>query len=342
MRFVLGPLLAGSAIAVLLTPAARAQEPVGTVAGVVFDATTGSPVPAATLYLDGQGRGTTTDSLGVFRLANLTEGPGLLRVEALGYEEQLVPVTVGAAPASLEIQLRPDPLSLEGIEVTGRPIDAALSGVVLDASTGEGIPWASLWLRDVRRFSGDGQGGFRLSNVTPGSHLLLVERLGYEGLWVPVRVTSTPEPIVVRLQPDPVLLEGISVVIDGMEDRRNAFGDGPVRAYGEERLRGSAAPDLQHFLEWDGLLAFQECTRTGELCVAGRRRPVQPSVYIDDVFVPCGVFMLASYPLVDVYAVEVYDGGAQIRVFSYDFMERRGRRPRQLIPADIHPPPLGC
>lgn len=311
-----------------------------TLSGRVVDAATGARVAGASVSVDGQRRATTSDALGAFTLGGVPPGPLLLRVEALGFEDLLVPVEAVAAGPPLELRLEPGPIPLGGIDVTGEA-RGTLGGVVLDAVTGAGLPWASLWLRDRARASADERGAFRFPLAPTGSYLLLVERLGYESLYVPVRVAAPSAPVVVRLQPDPVLLEGIGVVIDRFENRRNAY-PRTVWAFGEDRLGRSAASDVVQFLRHEGGVVLVPC-RAGTIglaCVVRRGRTVQPRVYLDETPLICGLDVLASYHPSELFLVEYYVGGQpQIRAYTRDFVERLGRRPRALFPADL--PSLG-
>lgn len=320
-----------------LPPPALAQDTTTvTLTGFVVDATTGERLPGATVTVDGAARATTSDSLGAFTLHRVPAGPALLRVTALGYEELLAPVEAVAGEPPLELRLQPEPLELEGIEVTG-DARSTLGGVVLDAVTGAGLPWAALWLRGHARASADERGAFRFPRVRAGSYLLLVERLGYESVWVPVRVSTPAEPLVVRLEPDPVLLEGIGVVIDRFRSRRNAYAR-MVRAFGEDRLGRSAAPDVVTFLRWEGGLALVPCDRgtMGLACVVRRGRTVQPRVYLDETPLICGLDVLASYHPSELYLIEHYWGNPpQIRAYTRGFVERQARSPRALFPADL-------
>jgi hypothetical protein len=329
----------------VMAPAVTAQEPVAsrpteTVTGVVVDAESGGGIDGASVTLSGTGRRVVADSSGAFALPDLPLGPALLRVEGFGYAELLLPLTVAVGMEPLRVRLQPDPIALEGIDVRGRRGRAALSGVVLDALSGEGIPFAALWLRDERRFASDERGAFRLPSVPPGSYLLLAQRMGYEGLYVHVNVRAEMEPVVVRLRPDPVVLEGITVVSQRFRGRRNAY-PRIVRAFDENRLRRTGLPDLFSFLQYEAFLGFSICdgNRNG-LCVLRRGYKLQPRVYVDEQYLICGLDMLNAYHPSQFYLVEVYGGGLQIRAYTHEYVERQARRPRMIEPADLPPPGL--
>lgn len=74
-------------------------------------------------------------------------------------------------------------------------------------------------------------------------------------------------------------------------------------------------------------------------CVHSRGRVLPLAVYINDRFALGSVFELATYQPSEMYAVEVWRGGSEIRVFTQDFVRRvsRGRATLQSMP----PPPPG-
>ena len=57
-----------------------------------------------------------------------------------------------------------------------------------------------------------------------------------------------------------------------------------------------------------------------------------PRVYIDEIWQPGGLDALERFPPSQLYMVEVYFSGSEIRGYTHDFMERAARKPRALIP----------
>ncbi len=88
----------GSSLLVLLVlfaQLARAQG-TATLRGTVADSLSGQPVAGVSVGLEGQPGGTATDALGNFRLGGVPAGSYTLRIGALGYRAQAVPVTLAA------------------------------------------------------------------------------------------------------------------------------------------------------------------------------------------------------------------------------------------------------
>jgi hypothetical protein len=91
------------------------------VRGTVQDVATGQPVPGAAVFLQGENRRTTTDSVGRFRLpvpARWRAHRSLI-VHFFGYHSQVVKLTAaGQAKEGMTIKMQPD-TAAAGIEVVG-------------------------------------------------------------------------------------------------------------------------------------------------------------------------------------------------------------------------------
>jgi hypothetical protein len=88
------------------------------VRGVVRDAVNGSPLPRARLRFDELNRGTLADDAGRFEFAGILAGVHVLTVEQYGYSPIATNVDVsGEAPTSMDIELTPRPVMLDGLTV---------------------------------------------------------------------------------------------------------------------------------------------------------------------------------------------------------------------------------
>ena len=76
--------------------------------GTVRDAETGESLPGANVYIEGVGRGASTDLDGQFAIANVGAGSHTLVVSFMGYKEHRSPVVVGADAAELLVELMPE------------------------------------------------------------------------------------------------------------------------------------------------------------------------------------------------------------------------------------------
>lgn len=148
------------ALAVLAASATAAQTgPVatGSVAGRVVDASTGAPVPGATVRLGGTARGAAADTDGAFRLDGVAAGQAVLLTSAVGYLGRADTLAVRVGETShASIHLAPDTGALGEVVVSARagalPTSLILEGEALRerlggtvAATLTGTP--GLWQR---------------------------------------------------------------------------------------------------------------------------------------------------------------------------------------------------
>lgn len=219
---------------------------------------------------------------------------------------------------------------------------ATVAGVVFDSVSGAALPGARVLLVDGRQGTlSDSAGVFELRGVPIGHHRLAVHQYGYEERMLAFEVTAAePGQLDVALSPSPVALEGFTVVAANLatmeqrlRSRRNAT-PVSVRAFEQERLLRSAAWDLRDFLSIEALLSVQPCgsRALSGSCVVRRGRLVQPRVYIDEAPVIGGLDQLQTYRPYELYLLEVYSSGSEIRAYTHQFMERMARRPMALIP----------
>lgn len=225
-------------------------------------------------------------------------------------------------------------LTLTATSLTAQQADTTtVNGIVVDALTGRPLPGV---LISVQAFDwavvSEEDGHFVLPRVPVGQTSLEFTQLGYWDLLLTPTVAPGMTALRVELQPQPVVLEGIKVMVDRFERRRNATAMA-VRAYDNRTLR-STPYSILDFLRYQAALPVTPC-RPGALdinCIWWRGQIIQPRVVVDEVPIYAGLDMLQGRPASTIYLVEVYRHGRQIRVYTNNFMERVGRRPLGLVP----------
>jgi hypothetical protein len=210
-------------------------------------------------------------------------------------------------------------------------------GTVIDSGTGRPLPYAMIAAEaGALPTLTDSTGVFRLAGLPPGIHNLTASQLGYSRLTLPVVVGAGMEPIEFKLFPDPIALEGISVMGDRFRGRRNAL---PIasQAYNQDRLRISPALNLMDFLETDAKLSAAVCPgRTQSRgCFNRRGQVVVPAVFLDEAPLIGGVAQLEGYPVNAFYLIEVIGNGLMIRAYTQGFMDQMSKNPRALEPIII-------
>ena len=99
---------------------------------------------------------------------------------------------------------------------------AVMSGRVLDGLSGEPVPGVSVYIHELRRMTTtDEYGGFVLTQLPEGSYRWSFRRLGYAA-WESESEVRNGDWFTVRILPQPEVLAGVTVVLDGFERRRLA------------------------------------------------------------------------------------------------------------------------
>ena len=91
------------------------------------------------------------------------------------------------------------------------------------------------------------------------------------------------------------------------------------------------------FLETEGSLHLVGCAARGGTgaCVMRRGRATEPRVYIDEAPIIGGIDVLATFLPCELYLVEVYSAGLEIRAYTHWYMERMAGRPGMLFPIGL-------
>ncbi len=221
------------------------------------------------------------------------------------------------------------------VGVAAQEADAAAGevvGVVVDAETGAPLlgAFVSLAGEDWGSVT-DAQGRFRLTEVFPGRIELTVAQLGYEDLEQEAVAGPGMAPLVLPMKPKPILLKGLRVVTDRFRWRRNAAAVS-VWTLDREDLVGSTDDNALDFLAARRGLIRARCGggSLGTECLFIRGRVRAPVVYVDETPVLGGLDYLASYQPHELYMVEIYGAGTQIRVYTTQYMARAARQ--RLLP----------
>jgi hypothetical protein len=241
-----------------------------------------------------------------------------------------------AALAAVPAQAQRDTAAAPSIEVSpGEPVP--VSGRVLDARTGSPLHGANVKLGARVNVFTDDQGRFAAQAPT-GMYGFVVTLLGYRtrgGIW---EVAAGDTGRVIRLEPDPVVLEGLRVQVRRIERRVRAAGSS-ARAYDRDALVNTGYSTLLQYIFAQGQLSFAPCgslstapASAGGECVRVRGVGIRPCVVIDEA--PSSLDQLAIYHPQELYRLEVYRGGAVIVAYTADFARRIARDPVSLPPLD--------
>lgn len=223
-----------------------------------------------------------------------------------------------------------------GQEPEDDPGSFVLRGRVLDAVTREPIHGAFVApVGSGTGFLTDTLGNFALRLPRVRYHRLYAEQMGYATTEFAYEVGPEPEALIFLLQPNPIMLKGIEVLTDRF-DRRRRMAMGVVQAYDRRDLLTSASVDMVDFIRYETATLIQGCPRDPLRGCVFRRGRMQPMlVCIDEVPAIGGLDELASYRPQDLYLVEVYERGLQVRAYTTHFIEQSARSGRSLMPISL-------
>lgn len=216
------------------------------------------------------------------------------------------------------------------------PETVTLRGTVLSE---EGGPVSGAVVRVVGTDAvaiSDEDGAFVLAGTPTGLVTLSFEQIGY----TPLRLTRTadadPAPVRVVLEPRPGVLDGLRVTVDRLRARRNSTGVN-VRALGPDDF-ARQSKELFLALRFRGRLHMRPCTdgAAGSYwCVDRRGETFSPIVYVDEQPSVMGLDELEGYWTDEVYAVEIYQFGAALRVYTRHYIEGVAMDPHPFRPVWI-------
>ena len=211
---------------------------------------------------------------------------------------------------------------------------AAIIGHVVDAQTE--TPLAGVWVSvegsDWGSFTNN-EGRFLLPEVEAAGHAIRVEQLGYRTVYFRVDATQSGTPVLIRMEPDPILLEGLEIVTDRFQRRRRSVAIS-VRAFDQEDLANSFHWSLASFLASRAASVFP-CRNPrlfSDACVWARGREMSAAIYVDEAPIMGGWMYFESISPHELYMVEVYGRGRQIRAYTHAFMKRAAGTRLQPLP----------
>lgn len=210
----------------------------------------------------------------------------------------------------------------------GSPVDPVdVVGTVVDARSGEPVGGAFVSVKGVRWGSlTDAEGHFVLRRVQPGDVSLVANQLGYRTLQWKGVVARGDTTVDLKLVPKTELLHGLQVLGRRLAARRKASGVS-AEAFDEVALANSTQSNVVAFLNARAGLLQVDCPGAlgSEECYWVDGRPVLPIVYIDEVPTVGGWSELQTMWPQDLYLLEVYDHGGEVRAYTKPFMARAAR-----------------
>lgn len=199
-------------------------------------------------------------------------------------------------------------------------------GTVVDSASGKPLAGAFVSLGGDRWGTVTNEHGqYTLRRVRPGHVTVTVDQLGYKGVeWKGV-VEPGDDTVNIAVPPKPKLLKGLKALNARLRQRRRGTATSVV-SFDQQQLATTTWSNVVNFIDARAGLNQVSCPWvTSHPCYLVDGEVVSPIVYINEVPVPGGMSDLESMWPQDLYLVEVYAQGAEIRVYTKPFMRRAAR-----------------
>jgi len=210
-----------------------------------------------------------------------------------------------------------------------------VTGTVVDSVSGAplfGVAVATTTTPD--HTASDSTGAFTLSVPAGTAVMLTFTGRGFEPVGQVVTSTVDVELGRVALLPQAVALAPIEASVSQLDRRARQF-TGNVFVYNEATLRHSGESDLLEFVMHHGGLHPHQCnlvdTTPMTECFRVRGYAARPELYVNEVRLG-QLSQLRIYRPEDIARVEVFSGGAMIRVYTRQYLEQMARTSRRLQP----------
>ena len=211
-----------------------------------------------------------------------------------------------------------------GVTAQAYPI---LRGQIMDAETQEPIFGVFVsFPHSGRGVFTDSLGFFSLPADSDPPYGIRIAQLGYHGMEGQLAVEDVGKPIMVALAPDPIEMEGLTVLADRMAERRvGPYGSGEIL----DQAQLIASPDGSGYDLVIRMLPFvQPCDMESEaLCAGGRLvrgGPRQVTVCVDGQRIAPQFTETALQGIQPqgLYMVEVFSRAGEVRMYSPSYIKR--------------------
>jgi hypothetical protein len=213
-----------------------------------------------------------------------------------------------------------------------------VTGTVVDSVSGYpvyGVAIATSTTPD--RTASDSTGAFTLS-VPAGTTLVTFTGRGFQRVGQIVTASDNVDLGRVPLLPDAVALAPIEATVSQLDQRLSGY-TGGTQVFGPSVLQHSGDSHLLDFVRHRTGVRPIGCNTlepaSGGDCLRVRGMPTRPRLFINEVQLAT-TELLRLYRPEDVARVEVFGGGAMIRIYTRDYLEmmsRTNRSPDPLLPS---------
>lgn len=251
------------------------------------------------------------------------------------------PASPGALGVTLMVAMI---VCAERVQAQDPPPERVVRGRVIDAVTRQ--PLGNALVMHEPTSAGeltDSAGGFALRLRITGPVVISVGRFGYEDMRFELPDSVTDRALVLPINPEPVILEGLDIAVDRLErlerriETRSRTHAGAARSVAGDQIAGvGTAFDLVRRRTGSTFRCNED---PNELCSRARNgRELQIRICIDEQPAWGGILMLEALDIGEVYRLELFDlRVSQIRIYTRSFMLRNLNREPAFRPLE-----LGC
>ena len=192
-----------------------------------------------------------------------------------------------------------------------------LNGTLVDSDTREPLPGAQVLapLSEVNVVT-DSLGSFEISFIKDTHYDLVAAAMGYGSRSVTLSPEAEQTSTTIELRPDPVAMVSLAVLHEELEERRRQRRTPRLRVIDHVELGASDEPSAYSLVR--RVAGAQACQDLQELCRLGRRI----RLCVDDTNPIRGARELEALRPSDLWLMEVYREGREVRVYSRWFIER--------------------
>jgi len=215
-----------------------------------------------------------------------------------------------------------------------------LTGRIVDGLNEAPVVSAVIKVPELRRYVfSNTSGRFSFPDFPEGTWAIVVEMLGYKTLDGSMTVAEGNE-ILVRLNPDPIALEGLrarSRAVGLLERRRQRY---PFRVttITSRTLAEAVSGDPAAIFRRNANTPIVGCAdRLGQwvsgACYWGRRvQKKQIKVFLDEGVLPGGMWELSVFPKEDIHSMDWLKDTGELHVYTIWFIERLNSSRTRLAP----------
>jgi len=214
-----------------------------------------------------------------------------------------------------------------------------LTGQIVDALNERPVIAAVVKVPELRRFVfSDVNGRFHFPDFPEGTWEIVVEQLGYHTLDGSVAVAQG-NGLSLRLNPDPVALEGLRVRTrsERLLERRRRLTPYRVTRISPEVIANAINPDPTAIFRRKANSLIVPCSADSDEqmtpgCVVVRGRQKAITVMLDDLPLPGGMVVLQMYPHDHIHSMDWVARAGVLQVYTRDFIRRLDENGMNLSP----------